>query len=797
MVNNPSTGYRHIVSRSIFFCLMVSACVTAVSAQVQVHIHPSKDNTLYEDDAGSLSNGKGTGLFVGRVSTGGGEKIRRGLLAFDIAANIPASATIQSVTLTLNMSRTSAADQGIELLRVQADWGEGTSTAAGQGGGGAAATTGDATWLHTFFDTDLWTTAGGDFSNTVSASQTVGGIASYTWGSTAEMVADVQDWLVSPSGNFGWVLIGNESTGGTTKRFDSRESSNPPVLTVEYILSGDNNPPNIFFIADQTMDEGATLIVGLSATDIDGDPVTLGSPNLPPFGILRDHGNGTGVITFSPKFADAGEYLNIAVTATDDGGLSDTSMVNLTVNDVPIANDPPDLDPIADQTMDEGDALFVDLSGSDPDGDAITLSSPNLPLFGTLTDNGDGSGVIIFIPGFTDAGEYLNIEVVATDVFGFRDSEFFTLTVNNDLGRERYETLCQRCHGDPWAGPSVDPTLVAGRRVTGARVCSIKRAAFGVPGDPVFPNGVPLMKHLTGEITDADIPEISAFLNSRPVSGKRRFITTCSACHGKDAKGGPVDEDVRGHEGDKIRDAIEDERPMRFLSCLTWADTQEIGNYLEKLKDDDDDGNDNDDDDGRLLTAIENKTMNEGETLESTVVATGPNGYKIRLGVINLPSFGSFVDEGNGVGTLTLAPTFEDAGVFSNIKVIASAQGSPPLSDKETFTLTVNDVSPPTSVEGKGGLVDEYALEQNYPNPFNPVTEIRFQIPEASQVVLRIFNILGKEVRTLIHTQYVPGLHRIIWDGKDNQGKAVPSGVYFYQLQAGSFSQVKKMGLIR
>jgi hypothetical protein len=90
-----------------------------------------------------------------------------------------------------------------------------------------------------------------------------------------------------------------------------------------------------------------------------------------------------------------------------------------------------------------------------------------------------------------------------------------------------------------------------------------------------------------------------------------------------------------------------------------------------------------------------------------------------------------------------------------------------------------------------------YALFQNHPNPFNPSTEIRFQLPEADWVIVRIFNALGQEIRRLEDKQYEAGLYSIRWDGKDDAGNAVASGVYLYQLQAGSFSQVRKMNLVR
>jgi hypothetical protein len=138
------------------------------------------------------------------------------------------------VSLSMNMSMTaSGTPRTIELHRLLADWGEGTSHAGGGEGGGAPATPNDATWRHRFYDTIFWTTQGGDFSVTVSASQSVGLAGQYTW-SSAPMVADVQSWLDNPASNFGWLVLGDESAAATAKRFDTRESASPPVLSIQY-----------------------------------------------------------------------------------------------------------------------------------------------------------------------------------------------------------------------------------------------------------------------------------------------------------------------------------------------------------------------------------------------------------------------------------------------------------------------------------------------------------------------------------------------------------------------------------
>jgi hypothetical protein len=224
-----------MTTKTLLAVMLMSAfgfsAYTSASAGI-VNITPSKDNTLYEYDPaeGDHSNGAGFHFFAGENGEG---ELRRGVLAFNVAGAIPPGSTITAVSLSLNMSMTPAGAKTIELHKLLADWGEGTSHAPMGEGDGAPATPNDATWRHRFFDTVFWTMQGGDFSAIVSASQSVGGVGQYTW-SSIQMVADVQSWLDNPSSNFGWLVLGDESTIATAKRFDTRESASPPVLTIQY-----------------------------------------------------------------------------------------------------------------------------------------------------------------------------------------------------------------------------------------------------------------------------------------------------------------------------------------------------------------------------------------------------------------------------------------------------------------------------------------------------------------------------------------------------------------------------------
>ena len=234
------------MNRRRLVALGVAAALGSLAANLAsagiVNINPSKDNTLYEYDPldGDQSNALGFHFFAGET---GMNELRRGVLAFDIAGNVPPGSTITAVSLSVNMSRTPTNTAYVmELHKLLADWGEGTSIAPGEEGDGAPATPNDATWRHRFFDTIFWSAQGGDFSATVSASQMVGVVGQYTW-SSAQMVADVQGWLDNPASNFGWLMLGDETAIATAKRFDTRESASPPMLTIEFTPAPRVAPP--------------------------------------------------------------------------------------------------------------------------------------------------------------------------------------------------------------------------------------------------------------------------------------------------------------------------------------------------------------------------------------------------------------------------------------------------------------------------------------------------------------------------------------------------------------------------
>jgi len=91
----------------------------------------------------------------------------------------------------------------------------------------------------------------------------------------------------------------------------------------------------------------------------------------------------------------------------------------------------------------------------------------------------------------------------------------------------------------------------------------------------------------------------------------------------------------------------------------------------------------------------------------------------------------------------------------------------------------------------------EFSLSQNYPNPFNPATNFQFTLSKSVHVKIEIFNIVGQNVKTLVDDNMTPGVYVVDWDGKDDKGNLVSSGIYFYRIQAGDFSDMKKMVLLK
>ena len=215
---------------SIAAALAVAAILAPgpVSADLQ-QIVATRDATIFEENIVG-ANGKGH-LFAGNNADG---DARRALLIFDVSG-IPSGSVVDSAYVTLECTKGLSGTHPFSLHRMTKSWTEGPSTGTGRGGGIPSALTWlDVTWYYASFTAaanDTFLTQGGDFIGAASATTAVGPDGSYGW-SDSQLIADVQAWVASPASNYGWILVGDEINTANARRFDSREDTILPTLTV-------------------------------------------------------------------------------------------------------------------------------------------------------------------------------------------------------------------------------------------------------------------------------------------------------------------------------------------------------------------------------------------------------------------------------------------------------------------------------------------------------------------------------------------------------------------------------------
>ena len=207
--------------------------------------------------------------------------------------------------------------------------------------------------------------------------------------------------------------------------------------------------------------------------------------------------------------------------------------------------------------------------------------------------------------------------------------------------------------------------------------------------------------------------------------------------------------------GDKLQGLVNDEGDPT-------SDMTILGNWVE--------------DHVKVLAYSVNRARTEGNGLEGNLLHLT---YTLADGV-SLPDNISFYFTVVNIPGTSLNPE------LLNVVCSYPSQDSP-----ATVNTTV------ASADEGSILPSEYALFQNYPNPFNPSTQIAFDVPTSEFVMLRVYNLLGQDVQTLINKSMTPGRYTVEWNGSDMLNNDVASGVYFYELRGESFISRKKMLLIR
>jgi len=222
-------------------------CAGPLSAAM-VSIPATADTGLFEDFPNNNTGAAGTvsvGTLAGNLGNTGASRM---LVAFDLTGHVPPGAVIQSASVNLRVTKTpsfGAVGSTFALHRVVVAWGEGAKGLGTTTGSGAAASAGEATWNNRFHAQTAWSSpggsAGGDYVATPSTSVAVSGVATYTFPSSAAMVADVQAWVDDPAPNHGWIVISSgEGTLRTARRVATSEfatTTQRPVLNVTFTVA--------------------------------------------------------------------------------------------------------------------------------------------------------------------------------------------------------------------------------------------------------------------------------------------------------------------------------------------------------------------------------------------------------------------------------------------------------------------------------------------------------------------------------------------------------------------------------
>ena len=479
-----------------------------------------------------------------------------------------------------------------------------------------------------------------------------------------------------------------------------------------------NLAPFISVIPDFEMDANDVQEVEISVTDPDGDDIELTVDGLPDFADFADNGNGSGSITFHPSGSDAGDYF-IEVIAEDDGSppLARNETFTVTVIN---ANHPPQITALQDVEMNEGDTLEIGISANDEDGDNLALSAANVPAFGTFSDNGDGSGLLRFTPGFDDAGVFPGIEISATDNGQppLAANVFLEITVHNVNRAPALAVIGDQETGEneplevtiSGSDPDGDAMEMEAKQLPDFASFSENSGSGTIRFEPDF-NDAGVYEDIEIIVSDNGSPVLSDTMvfalivnnvNRAPVWEAVENIEM-NVLETQTVSVTASDPDLDGIElaAENLPDFIELLHEGRGVGKITLSpQAVDYGSFsIEVIAADD--GSPSLSDTLRLdivvnssnnspaITIIPDQEMSAGDTLQVAVSAEDSDGDEIKLSVENLPQFAEFADFGDGRGQILFAPDNSDEGEYQSITIYAEDNGLPVMQSSTLFNLTV------------------------------------------------------------------------------------------------------------
>lgn len=363
---------------------------------------------------------------------------------------------------------------------------------------------------------------------------------------------------------------------------------------------------------------------------------------------FTDNGDGTGTFRFAPTLAQVGA-INVTFLAADQGVPQGSTTLPVSITVVAV-NNPPVFDPVDAAIVNEGEQVTINVAVTDADGGIPALSVANPPEGSSFTDNGDGTGVFTWTPGFLGGTRLVAVDFRATD--GISVTKKIVLVQVNDAGN-------QAPVFDPL--PTIDP-------VTEGEQIVVTIGASDPDGGSIIL-----------ELDTTSVPANVSFVDNGDGTGTITFDPDFT-------QAGDQQVTIIAYDGDP-QDAN-----TASTSIVVTITVLEAGNQPP------------------ILASIGNRTVNEGATLNIAVSATDADGPSLTLTTSTLPANAAFTDNTDGTGSFTFTPDLTQAGAYP-ITFFASDGIA---TDSEVVTITVNDVNQLPFVFTSGGRTIFEADTLNY-----------------------------------------------------------------------------------
>jgi len=603
------------------------------------------------------------------------------------------------------------------------------------------------------------------------------------------------------SGTFAWTPSGAQ-VGDYDVTFTATNSLSGSATTHLHVVSGANAAPVLTAPATRTVNEGQTVAFTVTATDSNGDHVTLTAGTLPDGASVSDQGNNSLNFSWQPNFTQAGTYT-ITFTGNDGHGGTGTATTVITVNDVTgSCVNAPVLTAPSSRTVVEGQTLTFAVTATDADGDHVTLSTGTLPVGATANDQGNNSLNFSWQPTTSQAGTYV-VTFYASDGHCNQVAATTSITVQDSGG----------------GGNCVNPPTLsapATRTVTEGQTVAFTVTASDADGDHVtlttgtLPSGASASDQGNNTLNFSWQPNTSqagtytvTFFGSDGKCNQVSATTTITVLDSNGGGGGTGQANVKIIG---IFNVHNDRTCFRItpvngsfnpndvdLSTFTF---QFNGTVIPASA-------------GRVhvVTDCEDENDDGGDCNDAARLNLGgghPHGHGDGEGDDDDDDdCDSCNDDCNDCHNDDNCDAVGIRACFST-RALLDLLGDNLADDLANATIhfkldngteIVASFTSPVVIHGNNGKGHLHAMAK--PNPLNPSTKLSFTLSQGGRVQVSVYDTQGRLVTKLHDGILAPGPQTLIWDGSNSRNGHVASGVYFFRIQAPEGQEVKRVAVVK